>query len=59
MAMDERGEKLRIFDVNHKKAATLAQITLKLTEAKEIPKNALNAVDWISDGMKAQNNQFV
>jgi hypothetical protein len=34
LAMEERGERLKIFDVNHEKAPTLAQITLQLCDAK-------------------------
>ena len=55
--MEERGEHLRIFDVNRKNAPTLAQITLELTDAKDDSNNAGNIVDWISDGIKAQNDQ--
>jgi hypothetical protein len=54
--MEERGEELRIFDINHKKAPSLAQITLSLIEEKE---NETNVIDWIADGIKAQNNQWV
>ena len=59
MAMEERGEKLKIFDVNQKKAPTLAQITLQLTSNKEISNNSANIVDWIADGIKIQNDQWV
>ena len=59
LAMEERGEHLRIFDINQKKAPTLAQITLKLTDAKNDSDDFGNFVDWISDGIKAQNDQFV
>ena len=52
--MEERGEHLRIFDVDCKKASTLAQITLKLTDAKDDSNNAGNIVNWIYDGIKAQ-----
>ena len=55
--MEERGEHLRIFNVNQKKAPTLDQITLELTNAKDGLNNAGNIVDWISDGIKAQNDQ--
>ena len=57
LAMEERGKHLRIFDVNQKKAPTLAQITLELTNAKDDSNNAGNIVDWISDGIKAQKDQ--
>ena len=57
LAMDERGEKLTIFDVNHRKAPTLAQITLSLTESKDNSNEVTNIVDWISDGIKIENDQ--
>lgn len=57
--MEERGERLSIFDINHKKAPTLAQITLQLTDTKGNSSNSANIVDWISDGIKAQNDQWV
>jgi hypothetical protein len=56
--MEKRGEYLKIFDLNHKKAPTLAKITLKLTEAKG-GLNDSKVVDWISDGIKAENDQLV
>ena len=59
LAMEERGESLRIFDINHKKAKTLSQITLELTEAKDNSNDIANVVDWIADGIKAQNDQWV
>lgn len=59
LAMEERGDLLRIFDVNHEKAPTLAQVTLRLTEAKDGSGSGLNIVDWIADGIKAQNDQWV
>jgi hypothetical protein len=59
LAMEERGERLRIFDVSHKKAPTLAQITLQLTDAKDVSNHDVQIVDWISDGIKAQNDQWV
>lgn len=58
-AMDERGERLRIFDVNHENAPTLAQITLQLTDTKDNSIDNANVVHWISDGIKAQNDQQV
>jgi hypothetical protein len=57
LAMEERGEHLRIFDINHKKAPTLAQITLSLIEGEDSSNGNSTVVDWISDGIKAQNNQ--
>ena len=59
LAMEERGEKLRIFDVNHENAPTLAQITLKLTDSNDNSTDSANVVHWISDGIKAQNDQWV
>ena len=59
LAMEERGEHLKIFDVNHKKAPTLAEITLALTNTKDDSNNTVDIVDWIADGIKAQNDQWV
>lgn len=59
LAMEERGESLSIFDVNHENAPSLAQITLKLTDTKENSSDNANVVHWISDGIKAQNDQWV
>jgi hypothetical protein len=59
LAMEERGERLEIFDINHEKAPTLAEITLKLTDPKEGSHISASVVDWISDGIKAQNDQYV
>ena len=42
---------------NHKKAPTPAEITLRLTDEKNKSKNPTNSVDWVSDGIKAQNDQ--
>ena len=56
-AMEERGDCLRIFDINHEKAPTLAQITLQLTEMKDNLSSSVNIVDWIADGIKTQNDQ--
>ena len=57
IAMEERGEHLRIFNLNYEKAPSLAQITLKLTDTKEYSSNKVDVVHWISDGIKAQNDQ--
>jgi hypothetical protein len=59
LAMEERGERLAIFDINREKAPSLAEITLKLTDNKEDSENSASVVDWISDGIKAQNDQYV
>lgn len=55
--MEERGNLLTIFDVNHENAPTLAQITLKLTENEDNSIDSANVVHWISDGIKLQNDQ--
>jgi hypothetical protein len=58
--MEQRGEHLRIFDINHKRAPTLAEITLTLTsDASNNSKSIVNMVDWVADGIKAQNDQSV
>jgi len=59
LAMEERGESLRIFDINHEKAPTLAQITLRLTETNENSDDGAGSVDWVADGIKIQNDQYV
>ena len=59
LAMEERGERLDIFDIKHKKAPTLAEITLQLTtDNKDLESNSTYGVDWISDGIKAENDQY-
>jgi hypothetical protein len=59
LAMEERGEHLSIFDINHKKAPTLTQITLRLTETYDDSNDGANLVNWVADGIKTQNNQWV
>jgi hypothetical protein len=59
LAMEERGEQLKIFDLDHKNAPTLAEITLKLTDTKDKSDDSANVVHWISDGIKVQNDQWV
>ena len=59
MAMEERGEHLKIFDINQKKAPTLAEITLSLINTEGNSNNMENVVDWIANGIKAQNDQWV
>jgi hypothetical protein len=59
LAMEERGERLKIFDIDHKKAPTLAEITLALTNTKDDLNGTVSIVDWIADGIKAQNDQWV
>jgi hypothetical protein len=55
--MKERGERLRIFDINHEKAPTLAQITLQLCDHKDGFHGRAEVVDWIANGIKAENDQ--
>ena len=50
---------MAIFNINHKKAPILAEITLKLTDGKESCNISASVVDWILDGIKAQNDQYV
>jgi hypothetical protein len=57
--MEERGENLKIFDINHEKAPTLAEITLQLTNNDDNSSNTTKVVDWIADGIKTQNDQLV
>ena len=59
LAMEERGDRLKIFDVDHQNAPTLAEITLKLTDTKDNTNESANVVHWISDGIKTQNDQLV
>ena len=59
MAMVERGEKLRIFDINHRKAPTFAQITLSLTETNDYSNDGVHVVNWLADGIKTRNDQWV
>ena len=58
LAMEERGEKLRIFDINHRKAHTFAQITLSLTETNDNSNDGVHIVNWLADGIKTQNEQL-
>ena len=59
LAMKVRGEHLKIFDINHRKAPTLSQITLSIIESEDDSYNNSAVVNWISDGIKAQNDQWV
>jgi hypothetical protein len=58
-AMNKRGEYLGVFDIKHEKPPTLAQITLQLSVTQDDYNNSINAVDWIADGIKAENDQWV
>jgi hypothetical protein len=55
-AMEERGDELKIFDVNRKKPPTLAEITLQLTDMED---DSVKIINWIADGIKAENDQWV
>ena len=57
--MDDRGEALRIFNINQEMAPTLAQITLWLADENKDSIDASNVVDWVVNGIKAQNYQFI
>jgi hypothetical protein len=57
LAMEERGEHLRIFDINHKKAPTLAEVTLRLTDTDDDSNDSANIVSWVADGIKTENDQ--
>ena len=57
--MDDRGEALRIFNINQEMAPTLAQITLWLADKNKDSIDASNVVDWVANGIKAQNYQFI
>jgi hypothetical protein len=57
LAMEERGERLKIFDLDHQNAPSLAEVTLRLTDTRDNTNSNSNIVHWISDGIKAQNDQ--
>jgi hypothetical protein len=59
LATEERGERLKIFDINHQKLPTLAQITVKLCDQKDNTGRLGDIVDWIADGIKTENDQLV
>ena len=59
MAMEERGERLRIFNINHGKAPTFARITLSLTETNDNTNDGVHVVNWLVDGINTQNDQWV
>ena len=52
LAIEERGEKLRIFDINQRKAPTFTQITLSLTETNDNSNDDVHVVNWLADGIK-------
>ena len=59
LAMKKRGKHLKIFDISHEKAPTLAEVTLQLTEMNDHSSNDVNIVNWIAHGIRAQNDQYV
>jgi hypothetical protein len=59
LATEERGERLNIFDLNHQKLPSLAQITVRLSDDKDGSSSLCDIVQWIADGIKAENDQFV
>ena len=59
LAMEERGESLNIFDLNHEKTPTLAQVTLQLCDNKDGSNGSDDVVDWIADEIKAESDQWV
>ena len=59
LAMKERDEKLRIFDINHGKAPTFTQISLSLTETNDNTNDGVHVVNWLADEIKTQNDQWV
>lgn len=50
---------MNIFDINHQKLPTLAEITVQLCDNKDNRSSRADIVDWIADGIKAENDQFV
>ena len=59
LTMEERGEKLSIFDINHGKASTFAQITLNLTETNDNSNDGVHVVNWLADWIITQNEWWV
>jgi hypothetical protein len=59
LAMRNRGNQLRIFDISHEKAPSLAEVTLQLTETQDHSSNGMNVVNWIAHGIRTQNDQYV
>ena len=57
LAMKNRGNQLRIFDISHEKAPTLAEVTLQLMETQDHSNNSMNVVNWIAHGIRTQNDQ--
>ena len=60
LELTDMKDHLTIFDIHHKKPPSLAQITLELTDMKDKlePSDRAKIVDWIADGIKAQNDQW-
>lgn len=59
LAMSQRGDHLKIYDLNHDKAPSLAEITLQLSENDAYSGNGVGATAWIASGIKAENEQLV
>jgi hypothetical protein len=59
LATEERGDQLSIFDLNHQKLPSLAQITVRLCDNKDGSNSTVDIVQWVADGIKAENEQFV
>ena len=59
LATEERGERLKVFDINHQKLPTLAEITVRLCDNKENTGGLEGIIDWIADGIKAENDRLV
>ena len=59
LATEERGDRLQIFDINHRKLASLAEITVQLCDENDNSSSTLDIVHWIADGIQAQNDQCV
>ena len=61
LAMDDRGEALRIFDISQEKAppSPKSLSSWQMIIKTQLTIDASNVVDWVADGIKAQNDQFV
>jgi hypothetical protein len=52
LAIKNRGNQLRIFNISHEKAPSLAKVTLQLTETQDHSSNGVNVVNWIAHGIR-------
>lgn len=59
LATEERGEFLKIFDINHQKSPTLAEITVQLCDDNDNSNGFVDIVQWIADGIQVENDQSV